>query len=213
MASKHPRGLYVLFFTEMWERFGFYLMLALFTLYLTEHLKMTEAEASSIYGGYMFFVYLTPFFGGLLADRIFGYTRAILSGAALLGAGYLVFSIQNQTAFYAALFLMIIGNGLFKPNISTLVGNLYPQGDSRRDSAFSIFYMGINLGALFAGPGGRVHAHQVWLVAGVCDGWRGHGLFLCDLCGAAQACHARRYPLVGGCGAGYAATSRVRRPS
>ena len=139
MASKHPRGLYVLFFTEMWERFGFYLMLALFTLYLTEHLKMTEAEASSIYGGYMFFVYLTPFFGGLLADRIFGYTRAILSGAALLGAGYLVFSIQNQTAFYAALFLMIIGNGLFKPNISTLVGNLYPQGDSRRDSAFVIF--------------------------------------------------------------------------
>ena len=155
MASKHPRGLYVLFFTEMWERFGFYLMLALFTLYLTEHLKMTEAEASSIYGGYMFFVYLTPFFGGLLADRIFGYTRAILSGAALLGAGYLVFSIQNQTAFYAALFLMIIGNGLFKPNISTLVGNLYPQGDSRRDSAFSIFYMGINLGALFAGPVGE----------------------------------------------------------
>lgn len=155
MASKHPRGLYVLFFTETWERFGFYLMLALFTLYLTEYYKMSEAEASSIYGAYMFFVYLTPFFGGILADRVFGYTRAILSGAALLGAGYLVFSIQNQTAFYAALFLMIIGNGLFKPNISTLVGNLYPQGDSRRDSAFSIFYMGINLGALFAGPVGE----------------------------------------------------------
>ncbi|HNO67924.1 MAG TPA: MFS transporter, partial [Pseudomonadota bacterium] len=121
MASKHPRGLYVLFFTEMWERFGFYLMLALFTLYLTEHYKMSEAEASNIYGWYMFFVYLTPFFGGVLADRVMGYTRAILMGAALLGAGYLVFSIQNQTAFYGALFLLIIGNGLFKPNISTLV--------------------------------------------------------------------------------------------
>ncbi|MBL8632194.1 MAG: peptide MFS transporter [Myxococcales bacterium] len=155
MASKHPRGLYVLFFTEMWERFGFYLMLALFTLYLTEHSKLSEAEASSIYGSYMFFVYLTPFFGGLLADRVFGYTRAILSGAALLGAGYLVFSIQHPIAFYAALCLLVLGNGLFKPNISTLVGNLYPQGDSRRDSAFSIFYMGINLGALFGGPVGE----------------------------------------------------------
>ncbi|HND08969.1 MAG TPA: peptide MFS transporter [Pseudomonadota bacterium] len=155
MASKHPRGLYVLFFTEMWERFGFYLMLALFTLYLTEHLRMTKEEASDLYGSYMFFVYLTPFFGGVLADRLLGYTRAILMGAALLGAGYLVFSIQNQTAFYAALFLMVIGNGLFKPNISTLVGNLYPTGDPRRDSAFSIFYMGINLGALFAGPVGE----------------------------------------------------------
>jgi POT family proton-dependent oligopeptide transporter len=91
----------------------------------------------------------------MFADRIFGYTKAILSGAALLGAGYLVFSIQNKTAFYSAMGLLVIGNGLFKPNISTLVGNLYPQGDARRDSAFSVFYMGINLGALFGGPVGE----------------------------------------------------------
>ncbi|MFO0622371.1 MAG: peptide MFS transporter [Polyangia bacterium] len=155
MASKHPRGLYVLFLTEMWERFGFYLMLALLTLYLTEHKKMTEAEASNVYGWYMFFVYLTPFFGGILADRVFGYSKAILAGALLLGAGYLVFSIQNPIAFYSALFLLVLGNGLFKPNISTLVGNLYPQGDARRDAAFSVFYMGINLGALFGGPVGE----------------------------------------------------------
>jgi POT family proton-dependent oligopeptide transporter len=146
----------VLFFVEMWERFGFYLMLALFTLFLTEHYKMTEAEASSIYGAYMFFVYVTPFFGGLLADRVLGYRRAILIGAVLLGTGYFLFAFQqNQALIIYAVGVLSIGNGLFKPNISTLVGNLYPQGDLRRDSAFNIFYMGVNLGALFSGPVGE----------------------------------------------------------
>jgi POT family proton-dependent oligopeptide transporter len=147
MASKHPKGLYVLFFTEMWERFGFYLMIALFTLYMNEHLKLSEAESFAMYGNYMGLVYLSPFFGGVFADRKFGYSRAVLVGAALLAAGYFVFSIDSKTAFYGSLALLILGNGLFKPNISTLVGNLYMQGDSRRDSAFSIFYMGINIGA------------------------------------------------------------------
>ena len=155
MASRHPKGLYVLFFTEMWERFGFYLLGALFVQYLTLHLKMSKAEATHIQGLYLMSVYLTPFVGGVFADRVYGYTRAVLTGAALLAAGYLLFAIQNKMAFYASLGLLVLGNGLFKPNISTLVGNLYPQGDARRDSAFSIFYMGINIGALFSGPVGE----------------------------------------------------------
>jgi POT family proton-dependent oligopeptide transporter len=150
MASKHPKGLYVLFFTEMWERFGFYLMVALFVLYMNERLGWSEKEALDWYAWYMFFVYLSPFFGGIFADRIFGYRRAVLTGASLLGAGYLFLGFSHPLAFYAALALLVLGNGLFKPNISTLVGNLYAQGDSRRDSAFSIFYMGINIGAFMA---------------------------------------------------------------
>lgn len=155
MASKHPSGLYVLFFTEMWERFGFYLMLALFSLYLNEARGYSQAGSINMYKWYMTLVYLTPFFGGLFADRIFGYRKAVITGALLLAAGYFLFAINHPVAFYGALALLIFGNGLFKPNISTLVGNLYPQGDSRRDSAFSIFYMGINIGALFAGPVGE----------------------------------------------------------
>ena len=147
MASKHPKGLYVLFFTEMWERFGFYLMLALFTFYLKNHLKLDQVSAANHYAWYMALVYLTPFPGGLLADRSFGYTRSVLSGSLLLSAGYFALAIDSPIAMYGALGLLVLGNGLFKPNISTLVGNLYPQGDSRRDSAFSIFYMGINIGA------------------------------------------------------------------
>lgn len=155
MASKHPRGLYVLFFTEMWERFGFYLMVALFSLYLTERLQMSKAETGSIYSTYKALIYISPLFGGYLADRVLGYTRAIILGAILLGVGYLLFSVPTTWAFYTAIGVLVLGNGLFKPNISTLVGNLYPQGDARRDSAFSIFYMGINLGAMFAGPAGE----------------------------------------------------------
>ncbi|HNN91616.1 MAG TPA: peptide MFS transporter [Pseudomonadota bacterium] len=166
MASRHPKGLYVLFFTEMWERFGFYLMLALFTLYLNEKLGWTEEESLGAYGWYMFFVYLTPFVGGIFADRVFGYRRAVLTGASLLGVGYALLGSPSMTVFYASLTLLVIGNGLFKPNISTLVGNLYPQGDSRRDAAFSIFYMGINIGAGLAGPvGGYVRNHFGWMAA------------------------------------------------
>lgn len=148
MASRHPKGLYVLFFTEMWERFGFYTMAALFALYLNEVLKLTEGESAIVNGVYLAAVYFTPFFGGLLADRKIGYSRAVLIGAALLGSGYFCFAHPSKLAFYVSLGLLFIGNGLFKPNISTLVGNLYPQGDPRRDSAFSTFYMGINIGAL-----------------------------------------------------------------
>jgi POT family proton-dependent oligopeptide transporter len=166
MASKHPKGLYVLFFTEMWERFGFYLMVALFVYYMNERLGMSQSTALKWNSWYSFFVYLSPFFGGVFADRIFGYRRAVLTGASLLGAGYLIIGWPHPLSFYVALALLVFGNGLFKPNISTLVGNLYAQGDARRDSAFSIFYMGINIGAFLAPfVGGLMRQHFGWTAA------------------------------------------------
>ncbi len=150
MIGRHPKGLYVLFFTEMWERFGYYLMMAIFSLYLNEHLKMSTGDSGRLYGTYIGLVYLSPLFGGYLADRYLGYRKSVVMGAALLALGYLLLGTQNMKVFYVSLGILIIGNGLFKPNISTLVGNLYPQGDARKDSAFSIFYMGINFGALFS---------------------------------------------------------------
>ena len=152
-ASKHPKGLYLLFFTEMWERFGFYLMLGILFLYMTDGLKgglgFGDGQANDIYGTYIALVYLTPFIGGLLADRIFGYRKTIVAGGSLMAAGYLTLAIPGPTAFMVALFLIIIGNGLFKPNISTLLGNLYnkPEYVKLKDSGYNIFYMGINIGA------------------------------------------------------------------
>ncbi len=156
--KKHPPGLYVLFFTEMWERFGFYLMLGILVLYMigptmTDEAKsglgMDKAFANDIYGTYIALVYLTPFIGGLLADRIFGYRKTIIAGGALMAAGYYCMAIPGTTAFYAALALIIVGNGLFKPNISTLLGNLYNQEQYShlKDKGYNIFYMGINIGA------------------------------------------------------------------
>ncbi len=154
---KHPRGLYILFFTEMWERFGFYLMLGIFTLYMIAGeseafpgLGMSNAEAADIYGTYLALVYLTPFIGGLLADRVLGYRKSIYIGGALMAIGYLGLAIPNSMpAFYLSLLVIILGNGLFKPNISVLLGKLYetPEFESRKDSGFNIFYMGINIGA------------------------------------------------------------------
>lgn len=153
-AGSHPAGLYVLFFTEMWERFGFYLMLGIFFLYMTDGketggLALSDGAANDIYGTYLALVYLTPFVGGLLADRIFGYSRTIVAGGALMAAGYLCLAVPGLTAFAIALTMIIIGNGLFKPNISTLLGNLYNREDyiHLKDRGYNIFYMGINIGA------------------------------------------------------------------
>ena len=152
-TGKHPKGLYLLFFTEMWERFGFYLMLGILFLYMTDGLKgglgFEDGAANDIYGTYIALVYLTPFIGGLLADRIFGYRKTIVAGGSLMAAGYLTLALPGATPFYVALFLIIIGNGLFKPNISTLLGNLYnkPEYVKMKDSGYNIFYMGINIGA------------------------------------------------------------------
>ena len=199
--GKHPKGLYVLFFTEMWERFGFYTMLAIFTLYLDEYFHF--AHPGTIYGAFLAIVYFTPIGGGLVADRILGFRKTIMLGAILMAAGYGLMSVhlpdppqveqqvvaaEQQLAqaraqwdkrsaeapaagrsfeeaqprydgpgrmtgrplFFLALILLVLGNGLFKPNISVMVGNLYPEGSGLKDAAFNIFYMGINIGAFFA---------------------------------------------------------------
>jgi len=153
--NKHPRGLYVLFFTEMWERFGFYLMIGIFSLYMLDNRKggmgFTDSEQSDVYGTYIGLVYLTPFIGGLLADRILGYRRSILIGGLLMAAGYFGLAIPGNdlNIFYISLLLIILGNGFFKPNISTLVGNLYNDESikHKKDAGYNIFYMGINIGA------------------------------------------------------------------
>jgi POT family proton-dependent oligopeptide transporter len=198
---RHPKGLYVLFFTEMWERFGFYTMLFIFTLYLDEYFHF--AHPGPIYGGYLAAVYFTPIAGGWVADRVLGFRRTIMLGAILLASGYAMMAVKvperpqveqqvvaaeqaHAQAFaawqeagqaaakagqafsepqprydgpertsgkfllFAALLVLVIGNGLFKPNISVMVGNLYEDGNPLKDSAFNIFYMGINIGAFFA---------------------------------------------------------------
>ncbi|MBK8366798.1 MAG: peptide MFS transporter [Bacteroidetes bacterium] len=153
----HPKGLYFLFFTEMWERFSYYGMRAIFILFMTKVLLMKDNEASEIYGSYTGLVYLTPLLGGYLCDKFLGNRRSIIIGGALMALGqFLMFLSASVGAeggvsiMWAALTAIIIGNGFFKPNISTMVGQLYPAGDRRIDSAFTIFYMGINLGAFFS---------------------------------------------------------------
>lgn len=144
----HPTGLFTLFFAEMWERFSYYGMRALLVFYMLKgFLGFADREAYAVYGAYTALVYMTPLFGGILADRLLGQRRAVILGGLLMAAGHLMMTIENGLAFYAALALLICGNGFFKPNISTIVGSLYPQGSPRRDAGFTLFYMGINLGA------------------------------------------------------------------
>ena len=158
-SIKHPAGLFVLFFTEMWERFSYYGMRAIFTLYMTKALFIDKAAASNIYGSFTGLVYLTPLIGGYVADRYWGNRKSIFLGGLLMAVGQFLmfFSASNyQNVELSTIFMwlgltgLIIGNGFFKPNISTLVGQLYPRGDTRLDSAFTLFYMGINLGAFFS---------------------------------------------------------------
>ena len=158
-ASKgHPKGLYILFITEMWERFSYYGMRAILMLFLVKALMMSEKDASNIYGSYTGLVYLTPLIGGYISDRYWGNRRSILVGGILMAIGQILMFMSgnslgtdtSNTAMLAGLGFLIIGNGFFKPNISTMVGQLYPKGDARVDGAFTIFYMGINLGAFFS---------------------------------------------------------------
>jgi POT family proton-dependent oligopeptide transporter len=152
---QHPAALPFLFLTEMWERFGYYLMIGIFTLYMTDTkeggLGFERGVSYDIYGTFIALVYLTPFLGGLLADRLLGFRKSIIIGGTLMGIGYLLLAIPNNlNTFYLALGVMILGNGFFKPNISTLLGNLYNHDKYRalKDDGYSIFYMGINVGAL-----------------------------------------------------------------
>ncbi len=148
--EKHPRGLYVLFATELWERFSFYTMLALFTLYLqdkAEGFGWTDAQATTLRANYLLFVFFSPLIGGWLADRKLGYRRAVMIGGFFFVAGHVLLAFRSIPIMYSALVCLVVGNGLFKPNVSTIVGNLYPKGSHLRDRAYNIFYMGINLGA------------------------------------------------------------------
>ena len=147
-SQRHPAGLYVLFFTEMWERFSYYGMRSLLVYYMIKHLQFTQERSSEIYGLYTGFVYFTPLFGGMLADRLLGQRKTVVLGGVLMAIGHFLMAFESM--FFPALVFLILGNGAFKPNISTQVGALYPPGDHRRDRAFSIFYMGINLGAFFS---------------------------------------------------------------
>lgn len=151
----HPWSLYVCFFTEMWERFGYYLMIAIFLLYLIDPTTnggkgFDVKHAADLVGTFIALVYLTPFIGGLLADRYLGYRKSIILGGVLLALGYIGLSIPGMTAMYISLLLIVAGNGFFKPNISTILGNIYNREDLRpkKDIAYNIFYMGINIGAL-----------------------------------------------------------------
>ncbi len=156
----HPKGLFILFFAEMWERFSYYGMRALLVLYLTKHFLFDKQEAYGLYGAYTTLVYITPVIGGILADRYLGPRKAVLIGAILLVLGHLGMAVEGEPVldaadrsatvmniFYMSLALIIAGVGFLKANISTIVGELYKKGDERRDGAFTIFYVGINLGA------------------------------------------------------------------
>ena len=141
----HPKGLFVCFATEMWERFSYYGMRALLILYLTKHWEFTDTTSYLIYGAYTSLVYIMPVFGGMLADQILGSKKAVTFGAILLVFGHLGMTVEsNEQVFYLSLALIVSGVGFLKPNISTMVGALYEEGDPRRDSGFTIFYMGIN---------------------------------------------------------------------
>ncbi len=146
----HPKGLFYLFFAELWERFSFYGMRALLVLYMVNDLLFSDSVAFGIYAAYGALVYATPVIGGMVADKLLGYRKSIMLGAVLMAVGHFALAVEHPLFFYGALALLIVGNGFFKPNISTLVGTLYKQGDARRDAGFTIFYMGINIGAMLA---------------------------------------------------------------
>ncbi len=179
----HPGALFVLFFTEMWERFSYYGMRALLTLYMTRVLflgmEQAETKALGIYGAYTAMVYLLPVIGGLIADRIFGFRKAIIFGGVLMSLGHFTLALQgiqglenNLVIFYLALALIIVGNGYFKPNVTSFLGQFYQIDDPRKDGAFSIFYMGVNVGSFLATMtcgyvGERINWHYGFGLAGI----------------------------------------------
>lgn len=179
----HPRGLFLLCGTELWERFSYYAMRAILVLYLTDQtinggLGWTTQEALNLYGIYTGLVYLTPVIGGWLADNYLGQRKSIIIGGFLMAIGQFVLAVPNEIlaenatlGFYFGLAFLVAGNGLFKPNISTMVGHLYQEGDNRRDGAFTIFYMGINIGSLLAGIiAGTASTQYGWKAGFLCAG-------------------------------------------
>ncbi|MBK9716348.1 MAG: peptide MFS transporter [Saprospiraceae bacterium] len=181
MWKTHPRALPYLFFSEMWERFGYYLMIGIFTLYLKDvetGYGMTEAESADLYGTFIALVFLLPFVGGLIADRYWAYRKTIIIGGILMGLGYCLMMVHDLKVLYVAVTLVIFGNGLFKPNISTLLGNVYstPQHNAQKDEGYNIFYMGINIGAFICNFFGA--ALQIMLGWGYAFLAAGIGMFI-----------------------------------
>jgi proton-dependent oligopeptide transporter, POT family len=164
--SSHPPGLYVLFFTELWERYSFYSMMAILSLYMNEALHFNVAKVGQVIGAYQAGVYLMPVAGGLIADRWLGFGRAIVVGGVLMMFGHLVLGVEALSFFYTGLVLLACGSGLLKPNVSTLVGNLYRDQPQLRDQGFNIYYMGVNIGA-FVSPltVAWLRNHYGWSVA------------------------------------------------
>ncbi|MCH8317079.1 MAG: MFS transporter, partial [Bacteroidetes bacterium] len=151
----HPKGLFYLFFTELWERFSYYGMRAILVLFIYASIEdgglgWTKVEALSLYGWYTMLVYLMSIPGGILADRVLGQKKTVMLGGALLCVGHGTLAIHGEMAFFIGLSLIVLGVGALKPNISTMVGGLYEQGDIQRDKGFTIFYIGINIGAFLA---------------------------------------------------------------
>ena len=170
--SRQPKQLYLLFFAEMWERFSFYGMRALLMVYMTSQLHFDDPKAYAILGSYAALVYTMPMFGGFIADRFIGYQRSIIFGGILMTIGHFILAIPYDWSFFYGMAFIICGNGYFKPNVSSMVGTLYSENDPRRDSGFSIFYMGINIGAALGGAlcayvGNEINWHYGFGLAGV----------------------------------------------
>lgn len=196
MWKKHPKALPFLFFSEMWERFGYYLMIGIFTFYLKDAVNgfnMDEKDASSLYGTFIALVFFTPFLGGLIADRYLGYRKSIILGGLLMGVGYCTMGIHNEVMLYVSMTLVIVGNGFFKPNISTLLGNVYstPTHMHQKDEGYNIFYMGINVGAFICNFFGAVLLNLLgWAGA---FGAAGVGMFIGVITFIAGTSHYKEY--------------------
>ena len=201
----HPKGLFVLSFTEMWERFSYYGMRALLIFYLTEKLLLGDADSFAIYGSYTALVFATPILGGLLADRYLGFRRAVTMGGLFMIAGHLGLAVletslaaplglaQQLQLFYLSLALLIVGVGLFKPNVTTMVAELYPADSALKDSAFTIFVCGINLGAMSAALICGYVGHRYGWGYGFATAALGIGVGLAVFAEGAATCQASGY--------------------
>lgn len=172
VSSTHPKQLYILFFAEMWERFSFYGMKALLLAYMVTHLNFDEPKGYAILGSYSALVYTMPMFGGFVADKYLGYSKSIIFGGILMAMGHLILAIPQEWSFFYGMAFIICGNGFFKPNVSSMVGTLYSKNDPKKDSGFSLFYIGINAGAALGGlvcgyVGQKINWHYGFGLAGI----------------------------------------------